>query len=140
VAESCGDELLARRAYDLAGGAVVRRALEIERSMLELPELADPHPEDVASLAAWRARWQRDKSRFLQAVAHLLCAAGGDAFLRADDDGLLRVCAWCLSVRRPGGAWMPFGHLVSGEADDRVTHGICAPCSHAMAEADALLV
>lgn len=133
VADRCGDELLARRTYDLASSAIVRRAVEIERAMVDLPELADPHPADEASLAAFRARFSHEKREFLAAVARVLGdRSGGAAFLRSDHEGLMLVCAWCLRLLRRDGTWQPVGHFLAGADQTRVTHGICEACDAAM--------
>jgi len=130
VAERCGDDVLARRTYDLAGAAVVRRAVEIERALTDLPELADAHPDDDASLAAFRARFRDEMARYLDGVARLLVErSGAEAFLRPQHDGFVRICAWCLRVDRRDGTWLPVGHLFADGAQSRVTHGICGSCA-----------
>lgn len=129
VAEHFADDELTRRTYDLAGAAIVRRAVEIERDFSDLPELADPHPEDRASLVAFRARFREEKGAFLNSVARILgtdCAGG--ACLRPGDDSLTRVCAWCLRLHRDDGTWLPIAHFLAETDDGRVTHGICDGC------------
>lgn len=129
VAEHFADDELTRRTYDLAGAAIVRRAVEIERDFSDLLELADPHPEDRASLVAFRARFREEKGAFLSSVARILgtdCAGG--AFLRPGDDSLTRVCAWCLRLHRDDGTWLPIAHFLAETDDGRVTHGICDGC------------
>jgi hypothetical protein len=127
AADRCGDEALARRAYDLAAGAVLGRAAEIERATVELPELAAPRPEDEASLAAYRQRFREEKRRFLRAVSLLLKEKDGGFLAQAPSD-FVRVCAWCMQVLRPGGERAPYGHLLVDGAGVRVTHGMCEPC------------
>lgn len=129
VAEHFDDDILTRRTYDLAGAAIMRRTVEIERDFAELPELADPHPDDRAALAAFRARFRESKSVFLNAVARILGhGCPGGTFLRPGDDALTRVCAWCLRLHRDDGTWLPIAHFLAETDHGRVTHGICDRC------------
>lgn len=129
VQERCGDDDLARRTFDLAGIAMVQRVIEIERAVTGLPELADPHPADQASLAAFRARFAADMGRFLAAVARVLGERScGGAFLRPGGRDFLRVCAWCVRLHGADGSWLPVGHLLAGADYRTVTHGMCDTC------------
>lgn len=129
VLNRCGDEALARRVYDLAAAAVVRRTAEIERAVADLPELAPAHPDDEASLAAYRARFLDDRRAFLRAIATVLArGSGAPAFLRRMDETIQHVCAWCLTVLRADGSRVPVGHLVAASPPGGVTHGICPAC------------
>jgi tetratricopeptide (TPR) repeat protein len=132
VADRLGDDDLVRRTYDLAAHALVARAAEMQRIVSDLPELADPPPDDVASLAAFRGRFAETKRRFLRGVARVLGGRPGAAsFLQPDRDGVVRVCAWCLQIRCPDGTWLPLGHFAAGSPPSRVTHGICDACTSA---------
>lgn len=123
-----GDAELTRRTYDLAAAAVVVRTLELERGVAELPELADPQPQDAAILAAFRGRFVDEKRAFLADVARLVGDPASTAPFLRHGDGLLHVCAWCMQLDRGDGTWAPVGHLLAGAVHGGVTHGMCAPC------------
>jgi hypothetical protein len=130
VARRCDDEDLARRLLDAATASVLRRAEELGQSLDDLPELAVRSPDDEMALVSFRVRFRLGKEKLLAAVAQAVARGRpGAAFLRADGDALVCVCAWCLRIRRRGGDWAPLGHLFEGSPESRVTHGICADCA-----------
>jgi hypothetical protein len=131
--ERCGLPDLARRAYDLAAAAALRRVEEIEMSHGGIPELTVLDTDDAAALAQFRSRFQSRRHALMQSVARLLreeAARGRSvALARTVAAGWVRVCAWCLRARPADGGWMPIGHFVPAHDDAiRVTHGICEEC------------
>jgi hypothetical protein len=135
VVGRCDDADLARRAYDMAAAAIVLRAAEIERALVDLPELAALERDDEAALAGFRARFHAGRRRFIAAVSK---RRGRPivGFFESGVVGIVTVCAWCLRVRRGDGAWLPLGHFVHVGDRRHVTHGMCAACANELSASD----
>ena len=131
--EECRSPADARRAYDLAGTAVVRRMAEIDRCVAELPELSATSDDDQELLASFRLRFVEKQHTLLKEVAQVLVQAfrAGEGPLAEipGPDGFVAVCAWCRRARWGAGRWLPIGHLMPGsDARLQLTHGICPEC------------
>ena len=98
-----------------------------------MPEFCVVRREDRELLVQTRARFLEDQRECLAQLTRLLdvgTASGTDLVdvFAPNDDGMVRVCAWCTRVATLGGRWLPLGHLMPPSGEIRVTHGMCAEC------------
>lgn len=125
-----------RRAYDLAASATLERIRQLDACLRDLPELSTTTAEDHAWFAELREQFAKDQEALLRRVAPVLEAAraAGDSPLHPanDTDGLIRLCAWCCTVKTREGRWLPVAHFIPSEPNVRVTHSICPPCAERM--------
>jgi tetratricopeptide (TPR) repeat protein len=119
------------RAHDLAAGWVIRRIVEIDRTIEALPELDGVAPEDLQTLTAHRHRFLRAQGDILGRVADLYgdSPPPGLAHGRTgDEEGYFHACAWCRRVRTSDGRWLPIGEFLPDDRRLRISHGICDAC------------
>lgn len=117
----------ARRAFDLAATACLRRIVEAHKASHQIPALADATREEWAVLSAYRERLARSQAELLQAVAAVL-KPGAPAFDLLVESDAIRVCAWCQRVRTTDGEWLPMAHYIPSTRELMVSHGICQDC------------
>ncbi len=125
-----------RRAYDIAGAAILERMAQLDRALRMVPELSVAEPEDRQTLERSRGRFQVQQAAVLEGVAAVLARRihVAEAPLPAfDRDGrYLRVCAWCRRVAMANGTWLPVGHYLPSGLPPRtpfhLSHGICPDC------------
>lgn len=125
-----------RRAYDIAGAAILERMAQLDRAMRMVPELSVAEPEDRRSLERSRGRFQVQQAMVLEGVAAVLARRIHVAEAPLPDfdrDGrYLRVCAWCRRVAMANGTWLPVGHYLPSGLPPRtpfhLSHGICPDC------------
>ncbi len=131
--EACGEDALARRAYDLMAAAVLVNLRQVEACVRLLPELGLADDESRATLGRFRKQFLREQRTLLGRVAALLSRGPGfeaRALLTLPGrEAFVPVCAWCESVRSASGAWLPLGHYVPREGPFELTHGICPGCA-----------
>ncbi len=136
--DRCADPELARRAFDIAAGRVLRRISEVDRSVARLPELAGVASEDLQALSAHRDRFVRDQGEILDRVAALFGEEAPPPGLvhgeEGGEEGYFRACAWCRRVRNGAGRWLPVGEFLPEGRRLRISHGICTDCHRRMAE------
>jgi hypothetical protein len=132
--ERCAAPEDARRAFDVAAGWVVRRIVELDRTMGQIPELSGVGPEELKALTDFRNRYVREQGEILDRVAALF---GGDApppgLIQGEGDadaepGFFLACAWCRRVRNSAGRWLPIGEFLPDDRHLRISHGICIDC------------
>ena len=130
--ERCADPEGARRAFDLAAGWVVRRIVEIDRGIREMPELSAIAAEDLKTLTDHRNRFLRDQGEIIDRVASLF---GGDApppgLVHGETEkekGYFHACAWCRRVKTAEDRWLPIGEFLPDDRHLRISHGICEDC------------
>lgn len=125
-----------RRAYDVAGAAILERMAQLDRALRMVPELSVAEPEDRRTLDRSRARFQVEQAAVLDGVASVLARRlGGPRAPLPDfdrDGRYLRVCAWCRRVAMANGTWLPVGHYLPSRLPSRgglhLSHGICPDC------------
>lgn len=117
----------ARRAFDLAASACLRRIVEAHKASHDIPELADATREDWDALATYRERLALSQKDLLQSVASVL-KPGAPAFELLMESEAIRVCAWCQRVRTTDGEWLPIAHYIPSTRELMVSHGICESC------------
>ncbi len=130
--DRCADAEGARRAFDLAAGWVVRRIVEIDRALREMPELSTIAAEDLRTLTDHRNRFLREQGEILGRVASLF---GGDAPPPGlvhggteTEKGYFHACAWCRRVKTAKDRWLPIGEFLPDDRHLRISHGICEDC------------
>ena len=133
--DRCGMPEGARRAFDLASSWVLRRIVEVGRSVAQVPELSGLAPEDLRALTDYRNRFVREQGEILDRVATLfgdeappVGLVHGDS--TDDGEGFFLACAWCRRVRSAGGVWLPIGEFLPDDRELRISHGICRDCHH----------
>jgi hypothetical protein len=135
LADACerlpGNEALLHRIYDLTAAAIMTRIAQLDEAVRKLPELGLGRATFDEELVALRKQFVRERREILDRVASFLEAAGandeGGPFLH--DDGFVRVCAWCESVRPQSGAWLSIGHFVPRSPQIKITHTMCPSCA-----------
>jgi len=137
-----GEARLTALAYREAADAAYDRLRELERTLSELPELAEITEEDRETLARYRARFAGRHRVVLEHLREILVAARArgelPAWATAAPGGMTAVCAWCRSVRGADGRWLPLGHFVTTSGPDlTVTHGICEDCRSSVRKSEA---
>lgn len=137
LAGPLGDVDAARRAYDIAATSVFARIKQIDMCMDALPELGIESGPYQRDLVRYRKVFVSRQKAVLARVAEMFRGHDGDDLRRLieheDAQGFVAICAWCESVRGEDGRWIGIGHLVPREGPFQITHGICPPCSEAMA-------
>ncbi len=131
VERAGGPPELARRAYDVAASATLERIRQLDALMRDLPELSTATREDYTWFATLRAGFAHEQKALLDRVAALLEAArheGRSPFYEREEEGLIRLCAWCSRVRTREDHWIPVAHFIPQEPNVRVTHSICPSC------------
>jgi len=123
----------AHRAYDLAASATMERIRQLDAALGDLPELSSATTEDHTWFAELRDHYAHEQRALLERVVTVLEEARrqGRSPLHAvdGDDGLIRLCAWCCTVRTAEGHWIPVAHFIPSEPRVRVTHSICPACA-----------
>jgi hypothetical protein len=133
-----GDALADRAAapfFEAASALLMQRIAELHECFRHIEELSDAADEDRAILARHRVRFVADQRRALEAITALHedpAAPRPPELERLAEDGRLRICSWCLTMRTADGLALPVGHLVPGAMRLAVTHGICDPCLAAL--------
>jgi hypothetical protein len=127
-----GDRPGACRAFDLAAGWVVRRIVEIDRAIGELPELSGMATEDLRALTDHRNRFVREQSEILDRVAALFSGETPPPGLihgaERGEEGYFHACAWCRRVKTADDRWLPVGEFLPDDRRLRISHGICEDC------------
>lgn len=125
---------LVRRAHDHAVTAAFERLAELERFVLDVPEVAAPAPDDLEALEDHRVRAADAHDEFHAAVARRLASAADEgvepAAPLAVGGELACVCAWCQRVRTRRGVWLSIQQFLPLELEGPIalTHGICDLC------------
>lgn len=123
---------VAAEAWRHAADAALDRLHELDHSVRDLGPVGPPTEDDLDALAGHRARFVAAHGALLgplrARVAEAARAGAVPAWATPPAGDLLLVCAWCLSVRDPSGAWLPLGHLVHGASSLPTTHGACPRC------------
>jgi tetratricopeptide (TPR) repeat protein len=121
----------ARRAFDMAAGWVVRRIVEIDRAIAEMPELSDMATEDLRALTDHRNRFVREQAEILDRVAGLFSGETPPPGLvhgGGGEEGYFHACAWCRRVKTADDRWLPIGEFLPDDKRLRISHGICQDC------------
>jgi hypothetical protein len=130
--ERVADPGEARRAFDLAAGWVIRRIVEIDRAIAEMPELSGIATEDLRALTDHRNRFVREQEEILTRVADLFAGESPPAGLvhgtSMEEEGYFHACAWCRRVKTAGDRWLPVGEFLPDDRRLRISHGICEDC------------
>lgn len=128
-----GHSVAAHAVYDVAAALSLERLVDLERFSQVVPALAQPHPEDLALLEAYRRRMAGRARVLAGAVAGLLTTSAREtrsAALLAADAGFLAVCAWCQRVRLKDGRWLSVQQFLplAPAGPLQLTHGLCPAC------------
>jgi hypothetical protein len=129
--ERLADPAGAQRAFDLAAGWVVRRIVEIDRAIADMPELAGVAAEDLRALTDHRNRFVREQAEILDRVAGLFSGDAPPPGLvhgGVGEDSYFHACAWCRRVKTAGDRWLPIGEFLPDDRRLRISHGICGDC------------
>lgn len=127
-----------RRAFDVAAGAALERAGEVDRFVRSMPEASELRPEDAETLEDHRRSTLAEQAALGAAVARALERAAEDGLsalpMFGDADGLTCVCAWCQRVRTKDGVWLSVQQFLPlrSAGPVQLTHGICARCASAL--------
>jgi len=120
-------------AWDMAARAVLAAIRRVSEDLDAHPELALPHPEDLAPMRDHARRSAEGRAPLFEAAARAWRAdhAAGDAVLDeiVGPAGAIHVCAWCLRLRRGDGAWLPLTGFAPPAGSPRLLHGTCDGCA-----------
>ena len=137
LADACeqlpDDEELLHRIYDLTAAAIMTRIAQLDEAVRKLPELGLGRATFEQELVDLRKQFVHERREILDRVAAFLdssapAAEGQESTLRLED-GFVRICAWCESVRPQSGAWLPIGHFVPRTPQIKITHTMCPTCA-----------
>ena len=132
MCEALGDDPAATPFHAASSELLLARISEIQGCVAEIEELSDAAEEDRAILARHRTHFVIEQRLALQAIARIHDESHGaerpEQLERLTEDGRLRICAWCLTMRNAIGRVLPIGHLIPGSIRLGVTHGICDDC------------
>jgi hypothetical protein len=130
--ERCADPDGARRGFDLAAGWVVRRIVEIDRAIREMPELSAVSAEDLGALTDHRNRFLLEQVEILDRVGALFAGKAPPPGLvhgeTGGEEGYFHACAWCRRVKTAEDRWLPIGEFLPDDHHLRISHGICDDC------------
>ncbi len=133
ILREAGAPDVAQRCAELAAEERLQQIVAIDRCAREMPEFCVVRREDRELLVQTRTRFLEEQRECLAQLTTLLEVGTDPGNDRVDvfapnDDGMVRVCAWCTRVATVGGRWLPLGHLMPPSGEIRVTHGMCAEC------------
>ena len=110
--DALGANKEAHRAYDIVAAAVLEHIAQLDSCAKSLPELGLGSDAQLQELVDARKRFVEEQHEILRRVAALLERdEGGVArVLATEDDGFVRICAWCERLKPKDGAWLPLGN------------------------------
>jgi hypothetical protein len=101
-----------------------------------LPELGVLDAEDRSWMGDLRREFEADQEDLrAHAMAFLEKARlQGHSPLHAENpqDDLVRICAWCGTVRSRSDQWVPIRQYLPSDDHLKVTHSICPPCKRSL--------
>jgi len=131
--QEAGAPDVAQRCAELAAEERLQQIVAIDRCAREMPEFCVVRREDRELLVQTKKRVLEEQRECLAQLSQMFDAtpasdANHPAIFAPNDDGMVRVCAWCTRVATIGDRWLPLGHLIPPAGEIEVTHGMCAEC------------